>query len=48
MSFEKEAKPEKRETHRVEVSPPKKVNPTTIRELGKKAVEGASKDKSKK
>jgi len=42
-----ETRPEKRETHPIEKSP-KKDNSAAIRELGKKAVGGASKDKSKK
>jgi hypothetical protein len=40
----KETKPEKRETHPVEKYPKK----DTIRELGKTAIKGASKDKPKK
>ena len=44
MSSNKETKPEKSETHQIERYPKKDI----VRELGKKAIQGASKDKPKK
>ena len=44
MPSNNESKPEKREKHKIELPPKKDV----VRELGKKAIEGASKDKPKK
>lgn len=47
MPSNNETKPEKREAHPVELHP-KKDNSALINQIGKKAVQGASKDKPKK
>jgi hypothetical protein len=43
-----ESNPEKKDTPSKPELPPKKDNSATIRELGKTAIKGASKDKPKK
>ncbi len=47
MPFNGETKSEKRETHTIEQHP-KKDNSATIRDLGKKAIQSAAKEKPKK
>ena len=47
MSFNKETKPEKRETSQYEQYP-KQFKPDVARKLGNLAINGASKDKPKK